>query len=289
MPNLKDIRKRIESVKSTAKITRAMKLVAAAKLRRAQENIEKARPYAVKLHELISELALRADEEDHPLLSVREPRNVMLLVLTSDRGLCGGFNTNILKALLKWRIEHDGQYDNVLISVVGKKGRDYLKFRNIPIHKYYPGLDVNTALSRAKEITDGIVEDFLGENLDSIYLFYNEFKSAMSQRIVSEQLLPIKPLELEEDQGANIDFVYEPSKEELLETIMPMYVEVEVYRSTLESTASEFGARMTAMENATNNARDMISALTLEYNKARQASITKDLLDIVGGAEALNN
>ena len=289
MPNLKDIRKRIESVKSTAKITRAMKLVAAAKLRRAQENIEKARPYAVKLHELISELALRADEEDHPLLSVREPRNVMLLVLTSDRGLCGGFNTNILKALLKWRIEHDGQYDNVLISVVGKKGRDYLKFRNIPIHKYYPGLDVNTALSRAKEITDGIVEDFLGENLDSIYLFYNEFKSAMSQRIVSEQLLPIKPLELEEDQGANIDFVYEPSKEELLETIMPMYVEVEVYRGTLESTASEFGARMTAMENATNNARDMISALTLEYNKARQASITKDLLDIVGGAEALNN
>ena len=289
MPNLKDIRKRIESVKSTAKITRAMKLVAAAKLRRAQENIEKARPYAVKLHELISELALRADEEDHPLLSVREPRNVMLLVLTSDRGLCGGFNTNILKALLKWRIEHEGQYDNVLISVVGKKGRDYLKFRNIPIHKYYPGLDVNTALSRAKEITDGIVEDFLGENLDSIFLFYNEFKSAMSQRIVSEQLLPIKPLELEEDQGANIDFVYEPSKEELLETIMPMYVEVEVYRGTLESTASEFGARMTAMENATNNARDMISALTLEYNKARQASITKDLLDIVGGAEALNN
>ena len=289
MPNLKDIRKRIESVKSTAKITRAMKLVAAAKLRRAQENIEKARPYAVKLHELISELALRADEEDHPLLSVREPRNVMLLVLTSDRGLCGGFNTNILKALLKWRIEHEGQYDNVLISVVGKKGRDYLKFRNIPIHKYYPGLDVNTALSRAKEITDGIVEDFLGENLDSIYLFYNEFKSAMSQRIVSEQLLPIKPLELEEDQGANIDFVYEPSKEELLETIMPMYVEVEVYRGTLESTASEFGARMTAMENATNNARDMISALTLEYNKARQASITKDLLDIVGGAEALKN
>ena len=289
MPNLKDIRKRIESVKSTAKITRAMKLVAAAKLRRAQENIEKARPYAVKLHELISELALRADEEDHPLLSVREPRNVMLLVLTSDRGLCGGFNTNILKALLKWRIEHEGQYDNVLISVVGKKGRDYLKFRNIPIHKYYPGLDVNTALSRAKEITDGIVEDFLGENLDSIFLFYNEFKSAMSQRIVSEQLLPIKPLELEEDQGANIDFVYEPSKEELLETIMPMYVEVEVYRGTLESTASEFGARMTAMENATNNARDMISALTLEYNKARQASITKDLLDIVGGAEALKN
>ncbi len=289
MPNLKDIRKRIESVKSTAKITRAMKLVAAAKLRRAQENIEKARPYAIKLHEMISELALRADEEDHPLLAVREPRNVMLLVLTSDRGLCGGFNTNILKALLKWREEHKGLHDNVLISVVGRKGRDYLKFRDIPVHKYYPGLDVNTALERAKEITDGIIEDFLGENLDMIYLFYNEFKSAMSQRITDEQLLPIKQLELDEDQGANIDFIYEPSKKELLETIMPMYVEVDIYRAALESTASEFGARMTAMENATNNARDMISLLTLEYNKARQASITKDLLDIVGGAEALNN
>jgi len=289
MPNLKDIRKRIDSVKSTAKITRAMKLVAAAKLRRAQENMEKARPYASKLHDLISELALRADEDDHPLLTVREPRNVMLLVVTSDRGLCGGFNTNILKALLKWRQEHEGQYDNVLISVIGKKGRDYLKFRNIPIHKYYPGLDVNTAYDRAKSVTDGIIEDFLGENLDMIYLFYNEFKSAMSQNIVAEQLLPIVPLELEEDQGANIDFVYEPTKQELLETILPMYVEIEVYRGALESTASEFGARMTAMENATNNAKDMISSLTLEYNKARQASITMELLDIVGGAEALNN
>jgi F-type H+-transporting ATPase subunit gamma len=287
MPSLKDIRKRIASVKSTQKITRAMKLVAAARLRRAQENILAARPYAIKLHELISELAMRADAEDHPLLEVRDPRRIMVVVLTSDRGLCGAFNTNILRTLLGKRGELEASHDEVRLAVVGRKGRDYLKHREVPIHKYYPGLDVNTALDRAKEISDGIIEDFLGHDLDMVYLLYNEFKSAMSQRIVLEQLLPIVPLELDESEGSHIDFVYEPSKVELLETIMPMYVHVETYRATLESTASEFGARMTAMENATNNAADMISSLTLEFNKARQAAITKELLDIVGGAEAL--
>ena len=285
MPSLKDIRKRIASVKSTQKITRAMKLVAAAKLRRAQENILKARPYAVKLHEMISELAMRADFEDHPLLAHREPKRVMALVLTSDRGLCGGFNTNILKEFLKFRSENE--FDQLQIAMVGRKGRDYLKFRGIEVDRYFPGLDVDTALERAREITDVVVDDFLEGNLDMVYLFYNEFKSAMSQRIVAEPLLPSQPMELSEDEGGPIDFVYEPNKEDLLETIMPMYVEVEIYRATLESTASEFGARMTAMENATNNAKDMISSLTLEFNKARQASITKELLDIVGGAEAL--
>lgn len=287
MPSLKDIRKRIASVKSTQKITRAMKLVAAARLRRAQDNILKARPYAIKLHELISELAMRADAEDHPLLEVREPHKIMVVVLTSDRGLCGAFNTNILRTLEKQRDELEAKYDEVRLSIVGRKGRDYLKHRNVQIHKYYPGLDVNTALDRAKEISDGIIEDFLAHDLDMVYLLYNEFKSAMTQRISLEQLLPIVPLELEEEQGSHIDFIYEPSKIELLETIMPMYVHVETYRATLESTASEFGARMTAMENATNNANDMISSLTLEFNKARQAAITKELLDIVGGAEAL--
>jgi len=288
MPSLKDIRKRIASVKSTQKITRAMKLVAAARLRRAQENIVKARPYAIKLHEMISELALRADAEDHPLLAVREPRKIMVVVLTSDRGLCGAFNTNILRTLEGKRRELAETHEEVRLAVVGRKGRDYLKHRSIEIHTYFPGLDVTTALDRAKEISDGIIEDFLDDNLDMVYLLYNEFKSAMSQRIVLEQLLPIVPLELDESEGSNIDFVYEPSKVELLETIMPMYVHVETYRACLESTASEFGARMTAMENATNNASEMISSLTLEYNKARQSSITRELLDIVGGAEALS-
>jgi F-type H+-transporting ATPase subunit gamma len=287
MPSLKAIRNRISSVKSTQKITRAMKLVSAAKLRRAQENILAARPYAVKLHELISELALRADADDHPLLAVREPRRAMLVVVTSDRGMCGAFNTNVLRAAERYRREHKDSHDELLISVVGRKGRDYLKHRNVEVHKYFPGLDVSNALERAKEIADGILEDFVEDHLDIVYFVYNEFKSAMQQRIVVEQVLPIVPLELDEAVGAAIDFAYEPSKLEILETIMPMYVHVEAYRAVLESTASEFGARMTAMENATKNASEMISNLTLEYNKARQASITKELLEIVGGAEAL--
>jgi len=287
MPSLKDIRKRIASVKSTQKITRAMKLVAAAKLRRAQENILAARPYAVKLHELISELALRADFEDHPLLAHREPRRVQLVVVTSDRGMCGAFNTNILRTAEKYVRENKTTHDEVHLSVVGRKGRDYLRHRHYEMKNTFPGLDIAGALEESKQISDGIIEDFLGDNLDMVFLLYNEFKSAMSQRITIEQILPIKPLELEDTGGSAIDFVYEPDKQTLLETIMPMYVHVEVYRAALESMASEFGARMTAMENATNNANEMIGALTLQFNKARQAAITKELLDIVGGAEAL--
>jgi F-type H+-transporting ATPase subunit gamma len=287
MPSLKAIRTRITSVRSTQKITRAMKLVSAAKLRRAQENIVRARPYALKLHELISELALRAEADDHPLLAQREPRRVKLLVITSDRGMCGAFNTNILRATESYLREHKGEHESLSVSVIGRKGREYLRHRNVELSQTYPGLDVATALERAKQVSDGIIEEFLGDSLDKVYLIYNEFKSAMQQRITVEQLLPIVPLELAAGDGPPIDFAYEPSKRELLETIVPMYVHVEVYRAALESTASEFGARMTAMENATNNAADMISSLTLQYNKARQASITKELLEIVGGAEAL--
>jgi F-type H+-transporting ATPase subunit gamma len=287
MPALKDIRRRIGSVKSTQKITKAMKLVAAAKLRKAQNNILAARPYAVKLQELIADLALRADAEDHPLLEVREPKRVMLVILTSDRGLCGAFNTNILRAAERYREENADKHDEILLTVVGKKGRDYLKFRNIEIDRYFKGLDVGDALERADELTNIVIEDFLAKGLDMVYVLYNEFKSAMTQKITVEQLLPIIPAELPASGDAAVDFLYEPGKIEILETIMPMYVEVEMYRAMLESTASEFGARMTAMENATNNANDMIASLTLVYNKARQAAITKELLDIVGGAEAL--
>ena len=287
MPSLKDIRRRIGSVKSTQKITRAMKLVAAAKLRRAQENIVAARPYAEELHELISELALRSEADDHPLLAVRPPRRVMLVVLTSDRGLCGAFNTNILRTAVNYRRDNADKHDEIKLAVVGRKGRDYLKYRNIEIDRYFPGLDVGSALKGAKEISDVIISDFLNTGLDMVFVLYNEFKSAMSQEITVEQVLPIVPMEVDESEGAAVDFVYEPDKISLLETLMPMYVEVEVYRAALESTASEFGARMTAMENATNNANDMIASLSLEYNKARQASITKELLEIVSGAEAL--
>jgi len=286
MPSLKAIRNRIASVKSTQKITRAMKLVAAAKLRRAQENILAARPYAIHVHQLISELALRAGAGDHPLLNVREPRKVKLLILTSDRGMCGAFNTNVLRAAEAYVREHQIHHEEVRLSVVGRKGRDYLRHRGRAISQYFPGLDVHNALDRSREIANGIIDEFLGANLDLVYLVYNEFKSAMQQRITVEQLLPIVPLQLGDDE-VPVDFAYEPSKLEILETLMPMYVHVEVYRAAMESTASEFGARMTAMENATQNAMEIVSNLTLEYNKARQAAITKELLEIVGGAEAL--
>lgn len=265
-----------------------MKLVAAAKLRRAQDSIVAARPYAIKLHELISDLAHRANASDHPLLAVREPKRVMLVVVTSDRGLCGAFNTNILRATEAYRRDHGHQHDEIHLAVVGRKGQEYLGYRSIEIDHRFPGVDVQSALPRAKAISEQIVVDFLKKDLDKVCLLYNEFKSAMSQRITIEQLLPIIPCEVDEDdETSDVDFLYEPTKKHILETIMPMYVEVEVYRAMLESTASELGARMTAMENATNNASEMIASLTLEYNKARQASITKELLEIVGGAEAL--
>jgi F-type H+-transporting ATPase subunit gamma len=286
MPSLKDIRRRITSVKNTQKITRAMKLVAAAKLRRAQDNIMAARPYTQELRQMIGELALRADEDDHPLLANRDPNRVMLVVLTSDRGLCGAFNTNVLRTAHNYLKENQDKHEEIQLAVLGRKGREYLAYREIEINQYFQGLDVGDALPRSEEIAAQVIDGYLGEQLDKVYLLYNEFKSAMSQRIVVEQLLPIVPMKLENGQSA-VEFAYEPDKETILDQILPMYVQVEIYRAALESTASEYGARMTAMENATNNASDMIKSLTLEYNKARQAAITKELLEIVSGAEAL--
>jgi F-type H+-transporting ATPase subunit gamma len=287
MASLKDIRRRITSTKSTQKITRAMKLVAAAKLRRAQENILKARPYAVTLHELISELATRADHHDHPLLEERVPERVMFVVLTSDRGLCGGFNTNILRRAERYLRETRDQRDETRLVVVGRKGRDYFQYRKVKIQRYFDGLDVNTAAERAHEISDTIIQDYLAADLDMCQILYNEFKSAMSQEITVEQLLPVVPLEIDVAEDTPADFIYEPNKVQILDTILPMYVHVELMRAALESTASEYGARMTAMENATKNAIELIGSLTLEYNKARQTAITTELLEIVAGAEAL--
>ena len=286
MPSLKDIRRRINSVKSTQKITRAMKLVAAAKLRKAQENIVRARPYANELQKIIAELALRTDAQDHPLLAVREPHRALVLILTSDRGLCGAFNTNVLREGQRHLAEETNDFDEVQLAVLGKKGREYLQFRDYEIKQYFPGLDVGNALERSQEMAAKIIDGFLGEDLDQVFVLYNEFKSAMSQRIVVEQLLPIKPMDLPEHVAPG-EFTFEPNKRTILESILPMYVQVELYRAALESTASEYGARMTSMENATNSANDMISAMTLQYNKARQAAITTELGEIVGGAEAM--
>lgn len=288
MANLKAIRKRIGSVKNTQKITRAMKLVAAARLRRAQQNILELRPYALKTLDVLSSVAARAGEEEglHPLLERREAKNVLLVVLTSDRGLAGAFNANINKAAYReWRrLENEGA--KVEFAVIGRKGREYLKRRNANIRKDFTGVFENLSPERASEIGRYIVEEYTGQELDACYLIYNEFKSAISQTVVVEPLLPITPMEVPEGQTA-IDFIYEPNKRALLDTLLPMYVDVEVYRALLESVASEHGARMSAMEAATNNAGELIRKLTLEFNRARQAAITTELMEIIGGAEAL--
>lgn len=288
MANLKDIRKRIGSVKNTQKITRAMKLVAGARLRKAQENIERLRPYAIKTLEVLSGVAARVnpDEEIHPLLARRAPKRVMLVVLTSDRGLAGAFNSNICKAAFnRWKqLEADGS--EVSFGIIGRKGRDYFTRRNANIRHDFLGVFEDLSAAKAGEIGRYIVDDYTSLDLDGCELVYNEFKSAITQQVVIEPFLPIKPLELADDQVG--DFIYEPNQVALLDTLLPMHVEVQIYRSLLESVASEYGARMTAMDAATNNANDMIDRLTLQYNRARQAAITKELMEIIGGAEALN-
>ena len=289
MANLKDIRKRIGSVKSTQKITRAMKLVAAARLRRAQQNILELRPYAQKTHEVLSSVAARTAEEEqvHPLLARHEVRQALIVVLTSDRGLAGAFNANICKAAYaRWKqLEADGV--TVRFAVIGRKGRDYFRRRSPDLRYDFTGVFESLDMDKAGEIGRRIVDEYTkGEDhMDACYLVYNEFKSAISQQVVVEPLLPITPVELAADQVG--EHIYEPDRSALLDRLLPMHVEVQVYRALLESVASEHGARMTAMDAATSNASDMIDRLTLQYNRARQAAITTELMEIIGGAEAL--
>jgi F-type H+-transporting ATPase subunit gamma len=287
MPSLKSIRKRISSVKNTQKITRAMKMVAAARLRRAQQNITELRPYAQKTLEVLSSVSLRAgDETVHPLLARRDPKKVLLVALTSDRGLAGAFNANLNKtALRRWK-ELEAEGVDVHFAVVGRKGRDFLRRRGAKIEFEFTGVFENLSVAKAGEIGRAIVAEYKVDGFDAVYLIYNEFKSAISQRVVVEPLVPITPTNPPETLAA-IDFIYEPSKDALLDRLLPMYVEIEIFRALLESVASEHGARMTAMDNATKNASEMIGKLTLTYNRARQAAITKELMEIIGGAEAL--
>jgi F-type H+-transporting ATPase subunit gamma len=286
MPSLKSIRTRIGSVKNTQKITRAMKLVAAARLRRAQESILNARPYARGLEEVIAEIAARAGGDAHPLLEVRPLRRVESVVLTSDRGLAGAFNSNVNRATERFVVEKRTEFDELGLALVGRKGRDYLRRRKHNVVRDYPAPTSPTALELARGISHSVVERYLGKQLDGVYLIYNEFKSAVSQTVRVEQLLPVVPRKLGPGGGGG-DFLYEPTRRAVLDQILPLYVEIEIYRALLESIASELGARMSAMDNASKNASEMIARLTLQYNRARQASITKELLEIIGGAEAL--
>ena len=292
MATLRDIRRRIRSVESTQKITRAMKLVAAAKLRRAQERIVSARPYAVKMAELLSSLVRRAEGEAHPLLVRRPAARKRLVIITADKGLCGAFNSNILRASLAF-LREQGE-TSVTLVVVGKKARDFYRRRQYEIKSEMLGFFDRLAYSHAQELAGGLMQEYLSGEVDEVHLLYNEFRSVAVQRVKREQLLPIEPAEADDGQGGQGgaegpagDYIYEPSPEAILAALLPRHVTTQVYRALMESVAGEYGARMTAMEAATKNAKEMISVLSIQYNKARQERITKELLDIVGGAEAL--
>jgi len=286
MATLRDIRRRIRSVESTQKITRAMKLVAAAKLRRAQERLLSARPYAVKMAELVSSLVRRAEGEAHPLLVRRPPARKRLVIVTADKGLCGAFNSNVLRASLAF-LREQGE-TSVTLVVVGKKARDFYRRRPYEVKSEMLGFFDRLAYSHAQELAGGLMQEYLAGEVDEVHLMYNEFRSVAVHRVKRARLLPIEPAEAAEGQGDVAgDYIYEPSAEAILAALLPRHVTTQVYRALMESVTGENGARMTAMEAATQNAKEMISVLSIQYNKARQERITKELLDIVGGAEAL--
>jgi len=284
MSTLRDIKRRITSVKNTEQITKAMKMVAASRLRRAQDAILASRPYAHKMLEVLSSLALRTNPQAHPLLATREPEKVDLLVVTSDRGLCGAFNSNIIRRAEKFMAEHpDWEFT---LHLVGRKANDYFKRRNYEIRKVSLNILSDISFSHAVAIGNDMVENYLGEEFDQVYMVYNEFKSAIQQTVIVEQLLPIKPMDITEDVSA-VEYSFEPSEEVLLEELLPRHINTQVYRVFLESVASEHGARMTAMEAASKNAEEMIEKLTILYNRTRQAAITTELIEVVSGKEAM--
>jgi len=287
MPSLKDIKKRIGSVKNTRQITKAMKMVSAAKLRRAQDAVVAARPYANKMLDVLSSLALREESEAHALLKERGKGRALVLLLTADRGLCGGFNGNVSKGAERFiRTNADG-FDGYDLMIVGRKGREYLKSRpGMEIAKVYENITGSISYSTASLIGQEIVESYVAEKYDAVFLVYNAFRSAISQDVTIEKLLPIVPKQVAE--GAHVaEYIYEPSRGEVLEQILPKHIEVQIFKGMLESVASEHGARMSAMDSASKNASEMIGKLTLQYNRARQAAITKELMEIISGAEAI--
>jgi F-type H+-transporting ATPase subunit gamma len=287
MANLRAIRKRISSVKSTQQITRAMKMVSAAKLRRAQDGINAARPYARKMREVVTAVAGRAGSDAHPLLTAREAKKLALLVVTSDRGLCGSFNSGLTRAVYRFLNEHRGAYEEITLFVVGRKGRDFFRRREIPIIKEYLGVLGSVSRKHAETIADDLVGGFLAGEFDEVQIAFNEFRSAITQIVRFEKMFPIALESSGKAGGDEVDYLYEPSREEILATLLPKYVQTMIFRVLLESVAGEHGARMTAMDSATNNSVDMISRLTLKMNRARQATITTELTEIVSGAEAL--
>jgi F-type H+-transporting ATPase subunit gamma len=330
MPSVRNLRKRLKAVRSTQKITKAMKMVSASKLKRAQDAILQARPYALRMSEVLQHLLSRADLVGHPLLTGRVAKRVELLILSSDRGLAGSFNTNIIRAAERFIAENSSKFEEIKISTIGRKARDHFRRKGRKIHADYEGVTGKPSYERADEIASDLATRFRTGESDAVYLLYNEFKSAISQRVVILPLLPLVPIEEWTDKpgvrvgelaafgqdpravaGQTMDIsvpeqktewrapeileaftegyehIFEPNRGAVLDALLPLYLAVQVWRAILESTAAEHGARMSAMDAASRNAKEMIERLTLTMNRARQAAITKELMEIIGGAEAL--
>jgi F-type H+-transporting ATPase subunit gamma len=283
MAALLDIRRRIRSVKSTQQITRAMKMVAAARLRKAQDRIFNARPYANQMMAMLSSVAARITERCHPLLQERPIKRQLLVLVTSDRGLCGGFNANLIRAATTYIEEHRER--EISIIAVGRKGRDYFNKQPVNLIGEYVNIFGRLEFNQSKPISENITELYSQEKVDSVDFIYNEFKSIMTQRVLIERYLPIKPI-VPAPEETLIDYIYEQPAQEIFNSLLPRYVEIEVYRALLESQAAELAARMTAMDAATNNAREMIDSLTLYMNRVRQAAITREIIEVVSGAAA---
>jgi F-type H+-transporting ATPase subunit gamma len=331
MASLRDLRKRLKATKQQEKITKAMKMVSASKLKRAQEAIVRARPYAIRMNDVLEHIVQTTDLAAHPLLRARVPRRIELLVMTSDRGLCGSFNSNIARAGERFLNANQKTFDQIRISTIGKKGRDHFRRKGYPLHAEYTNIGDRPSIARADEIAADLTGRFRSGEVDAVYLLYNEFKSAISQKVILRQLLPLMPLEGWQENpavrvgelaaitgdastlpGREVDIavpsgdspawrpsetlevtregfehVFEPSREVVLDTLLPLHLAVQMWRALLESSAAEHGARMSAMDSAARNARAMIQRLTLHVNRVRQAAITKELMEIVTGAEAL--
>jgi F-type H+-transporting ATPase subunit gamma len=283
MPALIDIRRRIRSVKSTQQITKAMKMVSAAKLRRAQEAMFAARPYARKMMEVLNSMASRATPDAHPLLQERGHEKVLLVVITADKGLCGAFNANIIRTAARFLADR-GEGD-VELALVGRKARDFFRRRTVKVRSERVGAFQALRYQTARELAGELMEAFTGGEADQVFLVYNEFKSVIQQRLVIDRLLPIERHAVRQ-QEPGLDYLYEPEPAGIFATLLPKHVEVQVWRALLESNAAEHGARMTSMDSATNNASEMIDRLTLYMNKVRQAAITKEIIEVVSGAGA---
>lgn len=288
MPSSLDMRRRIRSVRNTQQITKAMKMISAARLRRAQERVFHARPYALLLKEVLESLAARAESPEHPLLVRRPPERLLVLVLSGDRGLCGAFNTNVMRTTERFLEEHPKQA--IELVLIGRKARDYFRRKRANVSREFVNLFSRLDFGHAKEIGQEIIAAYAEGKSDGVYLIYNEFKSLLSQRVVAEQLLPLpefRPSRTSYAASLRVDYIYEQPAHQIYATLLPQYVEALIFHALLESAAAEHAARMTAMDSATNNASEMIDDLTMTMNRIRQAAITKEIIEVVSGAAAL--